>query len=221
MATVLDAVKIARGMLNDDDGLTWSDALMMPKVIQAQGEILAKFQINGLPIVKSKTAAIVVPAFAVSLGANLPTDIDFPIKMDEYMIGETQDNAVPMTSVEFVPNFEQETTLRYWCWINSTIQFLGSTLPHNVILYYIKNLMSLKKLSDILPIPQSEIYLGPRIAAIILQSQKDLAGAQAAQATAETNLSLVVRAQIKNQQNLPVRRKPFSYAIRRRQRMYI
>jgi hypothetical protein len=219
MAILLDAVKITRALLNDDDGLTWADHLVIPKVSLAWRELLAKFQLNGIPVVKEESTATLVSALATSI--TNPTDMQTPIKLSEYGVNETIDNAIPMTQVEFIPTRQQETTLRYWSWQQQQILLLGATVNRNVLIYYIKKLDPPTHLNDKLSIDQAELFIGPRTAAIIAASTGDTARAQGCDNMAAANLSLVIRAQVKNQQNLPVRRRPFSYAVRRRQRFYI
>jgi len=223
MSILHDAFKMTRSLLNDDDGLTWTDALLMPKVTQVWGELIAKMQLNGIPVVKNETLPIALNPNTTSLiAANLmPTDLERPIWMKEYGINETRDNAVPMTAVDFIPDIIQATTLQYWAWIGQDIQFLGATVARNVLLTYLKLLNAPTKVTDILPVIRSEIFIGPRIAALIHLGLKDTTAAQSENTMAEDNLSKIIRIQVKQLQNLPVRRKPFSYAIRRRQRMYI
>ena len=86
MSILLDALKMARATLNDDDGLTWTNALMIPKVQQAWGELVAKYQLNGIPVIREETVPMLVTAGTTTL--TLPVDFQTPIKMEEYGIGE-------------------------------------------------------------------------------------------------------------------------------------
>lgn len=220
MSILLDAIKITRALLNDDDGLTWADHLVIPKVAQAWGEMLARFQLNGVPVVKEVTSnPILITAGTVTVV--VPADMQYPIKLDEYGVNETKDYAIPMTQQDFIPNLQQENTLRYWCWTGQTLRLLGATVDRNVLLYYISSLVAPKRLNDTLTINQSELWLGPRVAALILASTGNAQQMNIANALAEDNFSTILRANVKRMQNLPVRRRPFSYQMKRRNRFYI
>ena len=133
-------------------------------------------------------------------------------------LARTRSDAVPMTTVDFIPNEDQEITLRYWCWIGQQIQLLGATNDRNVLLYYVKTLVAPTLNTDVLGINQAELFLGPRLAAICYQSLGDERKMQTCDMAANTNLGLILRAQVRQQQNLPVRKRPFSYRFRRNNR---
>lgn len=219
MSTVSDALDIARTFVNDDAALTWSDAILMPKVALAHGELLAKLILNGISVVHKVTSPrITVTAGSTDLGNNMPTDIGKIIKMDELAVNDDIANAIPMTKVEFIPNYDKTETLRYWAYIQQKIALLGATTDRQVCLYYEKTVPAPTKLTDVLFFNQSEIFIGPRVAALMLVNTPNF---QTAQGAADANLSLVVRAQVKSGQNLPVRRRPFSWALRARRGNYL
>jgi hypothetical protein len=219
MALAVDAIQIARTLLNDDGALVWHDSILMPKLKQAHIELVEKFALNGIPVQRKMTTAITVLAGATDLGVNLPLDIIEPSKMSEMAIGDTISNTLPMTEVDYIPDLEKQQNLRYWAWINETIQLLGALSDRIVHLYYIKSLTSPRSLSDALGIKMSESFLGPRVAALACTSIRDFAAASANDKIADTALDRIVRIQNKGQQNLPVRRRPFSYALKNRRRL--
>lgn len=222
MSTVQDAFKIARSLLGDDVGLDWTDDKLMPKLVQAHNEMVSKLVLNGFPAIRKDTAQITVLANALSLGVDQPTDLIKPIKLDEHGVGESVSQSIPMKKVDFIPNYDKSTTLRYWAFNGNTITFLGSTQDRIVHLYYEGGLVPPSKVTDTLAITLSESFLGPRVVALCMSRAVQVGGNrdlfETASQMAEVNLSMVVRTAVKGEQNLPVRRKPFSYGSRRRMR---
>jgi len=219
MALAIDALKIARTLLNDDAMLVWHDSILLPKLAQAHTELVQKLELNGIPVVRAVTAAITVLAGATDLGVNLPTNIVEPSKMEERRPNEDISNTIPMTEVDYIPNLEKQDNLRYWAWLNETIQLLGANTDRVVHLYYMKSLPTPRSLTDALGVVGAESYLGPRVASLAASSVRDFANAKDKQATADASFDRIVRIQVKGQQNLPVRRRPFSYAMKNRRRL--
>lgn len=212
MATVKDALNIARTLLNDDVALIWGDAVLMPKLRLAHVEMESKLILNGISVIIEETAAISVPALALNLSTNQPIDIVNPIKMVEYASGEDSSQAINMARKEFIPNWPQTDTLRVWAWRENLIIFVGATSIRNVILYYEKRLTAPILVSENLAVITSEAYLGPRVAAL---AEKDQNVAKIWNDIAQDNLSKLVRTQVKGQQSLPSRKLPFSWRSRR------
>jgi hypothetical protein len=219
MSTVQDALNITRTLLNDDAGLQWHDPTLMPKMVLAWNELVAKLVLNGVPALYNTTSPwIDIPAGQLNLGADQPTNLQVPIKMYELQPDDVVSNNIPMTKKDFLPNLQQDSTLRFWAWIQQTIQFIGSTCDRWVQLDYLGNVPTPVATTDTLFFNLSETYLGPRVAAMVMSGTPQ---GQDFQKTAEVNLSMLVRTEVKNSQNLPVRRKPFSYTIKRRGRLWL
>ena len=215
MAQIRDALKITRTLLNDDAALVWHDSVLMPKAVQAHQELLNTVTLNGVPCIWTATTLATIPAFAKNMGANLPLDIIRPIKMDERLVGDVDSNAIPMTKVDFVPNLDITDTLRYWGWIEEQIIFLGANQARQVRLYYDQWIPTPVAVTDNLFFRQSETFLGPRIAALC---SIGLPTFDVLNNMADANLSKIIRREVKALQNLPVRKRPFSYAIKARRR---
>ncbi len=141
--------------------------------------------------------------------------------MEELQVGDNISNTLPMTLKDYLPRVERQANLRYWAWINETVQFLGALEDRTVHLYYIKSLSTPMTLGDPLGIYLSEAFLGPRTAALALNSIRDFSSASAKDKIAEQALDRLVRTAGKGQQSLPVRRRPFSYSMRNRRRLVL
>jgi hypothetical protein len=218
MATVIDAIHIARTLLNDDAGLVWSHAVLMPKIVLAHNEMRSKLILNGIAVTYESTALITIPAGQLNMGMDQPADLINPIKLNEISPGDDISNAIPMERCDFIPDLDQEVTLRYWAWIQQQIVFLGATADRQVQLYYLRDLVAPKNVTDPLVLLQSETYLGARTAALCRPGTPQYV--QFSQ-IAENSLSSIVRTEVKRSQNLPVRRRPFSWSIKNRRRFTI
>jgi hypothetical protein len=214
MSTVKDVFNITRSLFNDDSISAMSDAMLMPKMAIAHIELLTKLALNGIPVTYEETALITVPAGSLDLGDDFPSDMLTPLKMAELCVNDQISNAIPMTKTDFVFNLEQTETLRYWSWIGQQIVFLGSTQDRQILLYYLANVPIPLTVNDPLFFTLSEIFLGPRIAALCVFDKRSDTFNQ----MAEKNLSSIVRTEVKRAQNLPVRRRPFSYSLKSRRR---
>lgn len=210
----MDALSIARSLLGDDGGTKWTDPILMPKIKQAHGEMVAKFVLNGLRTEIKTSTRLTLTAGSTNLGILQPTDIIRIIKLQEVAPTDSIDRAIDMTLSDPLPRQEVSQTLRYWDYRLGVLEFLGSTVDRDVIIEYFRNPAAPTKVTDPLDFPQSEIYLGPRAAALTVMVQNRMLF-QMANQMAEENLSKLVRSQVKGDQNLPVRRRPFSYMLRR------
>lgn len=219
MSTVVDAFKSARTILGDDVGLKWTDAILFPKIVQAYNEMSSKLILNGFQTLKSETSDVTITTGATGMGVDLPANLVKPIKMDERGVGEPVENTIPMTKCDFIPDIQQSQTLRYWCYRENLIIFLGATQDRIVHLYYEGSLTPPTKVTDTLQVSLSETFLGPRAAAIaVMNTDKSLY--EMANQIAEDNLGKLVRIAVKGDQSLPVRRRPFSYSMRTRRTIY-
>ena len=216
MSLVQDALKITRTLLNDDAGQKWPDSILMPKIVVSHLELVNKLVLNGVPVIWTTQTLQTVTAGSLILPAQ-PTNLARPIKMDERTPGDVNTNAVPMTKVDFIPNLDQTDFLRYWAWIGQVITFLGSTQTRQVTLYYDETVPPPLTVNDSLFFTQSETFLGPRTAALVMIDSPQYG---VLNQIAEANLSSIVRREVKAGQNLPVRRRPFRYAVRYRAGIY-
>jgi len=213
-AKVKDALEIARSILMDDIGTRWTDALLLPKVKQAHAELVTKLNLNGIAVQVKVSSRINVPRLQKTLGPSALPDIIRIINIRELGPGDPADYAVKMTKYDILPSDAMGTTLRYWSYNQEKIEFLGATTDRDIIVEYLKQPTAPTEVNSILDFAMSEIYIGPRVAALAAAT-KDMKMFTLANQIAEENLSRLVRTQVKGDQSLPVRRRPFSYMRRR------
>jgi hypothetical protein len=212
MLKVSDALELSRSFFHDNAQLEWTDSVLMPRVRQAHAEIIQKMILNGMQVIKEETTSLTITAGSTSLGIQQPTDLNEPIDLKEYAMSETSDQAVPMVRRDFIPNWAVGENLRVWAWRENVVNLLPATTDRKVILYYKKGIVAPTQVTDPLSIIGSEIYIGPRVAALSALPDKELYAA--INSIADTNLSMLVRSMVKSNQQ-PVRRRPFSNRFRR------
>src|SRR6266568_377499 len=209
MALALDAIKSARIYLNDINGITWSDSLLMPLLQEAYGEILQELDLNQLGVLKYESCPILVPAGHFDLGTDQPLNILDPISMLEKAPGESDDFYQEMILVDYLPKQDMNYNLLYWTWRREVIKFIGATSDRIVIIRYKGSLTPPQLLTDKLGIIFSEKYLGPRIASLV----KDSLGQDSSKFTeiASRNLYSIIKRGVLEDQR-PIRRRPYREA---------
>lgn len=164
------AIKSARIYLNDINGTQWSDAVLMPILQEAFGELIQDLDLNSVGVLKFQTPVITVPLGALNLSTNQPTNILEPISMQERNPGEDTDFFQDMIKVNFLPEEDQDQNLTFWSWTGEIISFIGATQIKEVILRYKGSLVVPQLLTDSIGVIYGERFLGPRIAALAFDS---------------------------------------------------
>ena len=77
--TAFVALQSARTYLNDINGVTWTDSVLMPILQEAHRELVQELDLNGVGVLKQQTSPILVPAGSLDLGNNQPYNILEPI----------------------------------------------------------------------------------------------------------------------------------------------
>jgi hypothetical protein len=163
------AIKSARTYLNDINGTQWSDAILMPILQEAFGELIQDLDLNSIGVLKAQTSPISVPAGTTTLPGQ-PTNILEPISMQERVPGSDANFFQDMIKVNFLPEEDQVQDLIFWSWNGEVISLLGATSIKEVVLRYKGSLVSPQLLTDPIGVIYGERFLGPRIAAIAWDS---------------------------------------------------
>jgi hypothetical protein len=185
----------------------------MPKLQQAHKEMLSKLLLNGVPVYKKTSARTTVTAGVAPTLTGI-TDIYRVTQIMEMAVGDDATSGTPVGRTDDIIARTAKDTLNYYAWNGETVQFGALTKNRDVIVTYFRQPTTPTAVTDSLDFTLAEIYLGPRTAALAVMN-KDASLLQTANQMAEENLSRLVRAQVKGDQNLPVRRKPFSVSNRR------
>jgi len=211
MAQAKVALDMARALLDDQAGTLWTDAVLLPFLQKAHSELAAKLAAEGIPVVKTETSILSVPAYTTILNnvAGYPTDLIEPIELFERYPGESVDKFVPVVERNFIPNLLPSQRLAYWCWEGEQIKMLGAVVNTEVQLRYTRALPTPTSASSNIGFIYGELYIGPRTASLAGSSVGNNDGAAEWREQALEGLDDVLAANIRGLQNLPTRHRPY------------
>jgi hypothetical protein len=157
------ALVTARTLLNDDAGLFYPDAVLIPKLQQAWRQMVSTLRITAADLL------ITTAATNVNSGvANITfTDINEPITLWEKVQGQPDSTYVKMTEYNPLPNFAAGATLGVWQWDGAQINFIAATGNQTVKTKYWRVLPEPTSGTSSLIFINAEYYLGPMIAGIM------------------------------------------------------
>lgn len=211
-----DVYARTRSLLNDEEATNWTDTKLRTKVLLAFDELQVELMLAGIPIIQSASMIMTVPAMTqddtnldLSTVFGYPTDIILPIWMKERQVGQQNRDFVDMIECDYIPNVDiDEVMLRYWSWIQGTILLRGCLTPVQVQLRYQRFLPIPALNTDSVIVPLAQLYLSYRLAALAGESNGD-PRASGWKTVATVNLDKVIRANIKQLQDLPAKRRPY------------
>lgn len=210
----------ARTHLNDDEGSNWPDYRLIPKAQQAFEELEAELYLAGIPLIHSQSVIVTVPAYDInqhdgvaldlSTIPGYPRDMILPINLKERQIGDQWRDFVDMIETDFTPITSTDRNLRYWTWYQGKITVMGSMFDRQIMIRYQRFLPLPGVNTDSISVPLGQLHLSYRVAALAAFSLPD--SRQLAidlDTRAAANLDKIVRMNIKQQQNLPTKRRPY------------
>ena len=202
-------------MLNDFGLTSWTKERLIVHCFQAHRQLQVKLALNGLPIMKEISAVITVLAGATGLGVNQPANLLEPKTLWERAAGSGE-TFVQMIEKGWEPESTQVESLIYWTWRGDLIKFVGATSNREVKVRFLGGIDVPEADEDSLGFMFAENYLIPETAALAAGSLGNTEIFAACDAIAERNIDEVIRFNIKGQQGLPTRRKPYRSSRRLR-----
>lgn len=212
----------ARFLLNDLAGAVYTDEVLIQPLQIATDNLRLECEDNNIPFTNVTSAAITVDAGVTNIGGNggpaLPNDLVEIVNIYERTAGTNNDFKM-MTRRNFLPKSEYQTSfLLIYTWQQQTIQFIGATADIEVKIDYVGNTLNqpTNANSEIL-IFNSISFLYFRTAALAAnfigenKTRSDELNAEALNC-----IETMENIGIKNQQNNPVRRRPFMAGYRNR-----
>jgi len=203
-----NVVDEAAAMLNDAGLISWTKERLILHGFQAHRQLQVELALNGLPIIKQISAIITVAVGDTDLGSNQPANLLEPKTLWERAAG-TQDTFVLMQEKGWEPELPQSSSLNYWNWRGDIIRFIGATTAREVKIRYLGGIEVPTQDEDSLGFLFAENYLIPETAALAAGSLGNKATYEAMHIVATMNLEKVIAFNIKGQQALPVRRRPY------------
>lgn len=209
----------ARALLNDQGTALFTNATLEPLLQICLRDLEAAVVLEDGPLIDTYSTEATITANASGGNwAAQPTDIIYPMKMEERAVGATLNTDwVDMTFKEVFPNEIADTTLRYWGWRQEQIIFLGATVDRRVRLYYKRLIVTTPStgvISGILQYAENylEFHLAELAAATIGQNM-DIASAMGQYAAIKMEELLGIIS--KHNQKVPIRRKGYTKKFRR------
>lgn len=194
-------------LLNDQAQTTWTNAVLLPHVVDAFEELVEGLESVGASILKEVSAAITVTANATT--ATLPSDVVAIYRVSERKSGST-DLYDLMAEKSWLPEETKTTLLRYWQYREQTIYFLGATEAREIKLEYLKNLTNLTTTSSVIDILHSTRFLQYRTSAIAAGFRgENEERAKYLGAIADGALDQIKMRAVRDLQGVTVRRKPY------------
>jgi hypothetical protein len=229
-ATAGVALDLARALMNDPNGVLWSDALLLPFLNASYRSLQEELATSGVSVMKTQadldlplttlngaTIAPNPPQIGDDTDPALPSDCIVPYTLEERATGSS-DLFVPMERITgTMPNFDPASRLWIWQWESDRIRLVGATQAVTVRIHYERSLPQLTRASDGLQIPNVTRPLAYEVAALAARSRgaRELAMdmEQAAARSREAVLDRYTRAeQWKMRRRKPYgHRRPVSY----------
>jgi hypothetical protein len=224
VATVATTLTTASAHLNDSRGTFWAAlygtpptstayAALIPFLQEAFRDLQNELFLNGLPVLHKTALLLNFPAGTTALTLTstpaLPSDIIVPVTLFERDAGASAEDFDEMVEKSWLPEEQQDEELTYWQWEGQQINFLGATTARDLQLNYDAGLPLPALFADTLGFTDAEFYIAPKTAAYAAESIDRYKRGETLHAQAESKLSKIIRANVKNQQSLPVRRRPY------------
>lgn len=216
--TVSIVAASTRAYLNDVDGITWTDAHLLPLIQEAHKELQTELSLNDIAVVRVQitnaptVSGIHLPAYATSLNTAglMPPGLLEPIQINERDWGDmTPEDYLEMQRMPFLPNYSQTNFLYFWTWMGEDILFVGATVDRDIQLRYRTSLATPLNMNSTMGFLRAELYVGPRAAALACINTGDVKKGTFLQRQADMNLDKVIRSNVKNDQGTGVRRIPY------------
>lgn len=223
MITPEQIIDIAASDMNDSAQRIYNWTSMRPYLNMALMELMQVMEENNIPITNKTTSSpITVPAGDQFIAytettAQLPADLVAPEEIFESTDGGNSWSPVVMRQ-SINPNLNQTNVqnLVYfgtYVWLGDKIQVPPVTGNNLLLITYVRNLipLPLNSSQNKLPLPlKTPLFLGHRTAslcaALIAQNETR---AQELESLADGALGRELNIQVKSQQRIPVRRRPF------------
>lgn len=217
-----EVFETARFLLNDTEGAVFNDTVLLPAIKLAMNDLRLECEDNNIPYTNMTSAGITVPAGTTNIGGNggpaLPSDLVEIIEMYERIAG-TSNDFMRMDRRIFLPKTDYETNyLEVYTWQKQIVHLIGAVNDIEVKIDYVGDTLSqiVDANSQIL-IYNSISFLQFRTAALAAEfigenaSRADSLNIQAARC-----IETMENIGIKNQQNAPIRRRPFMSRYKQR-----
>lgn len=219
--SVSSILERARFFLNDQNIQYFTNAILSEPFKTAYDDLREECYDNDIRIIAEVSAALEVEAEITDIGGPtgpaLPIDFVVPVTLWERPNGTTIDYA-RMSPFRTLPKVTTLTNyLMYWSYRKQYIEFIGANQDIDVKIDYIGNTLGFPDdAEDRINMFNAKSFLSYRTAALAAQYQgENEERAQGLNSNARQALDKLLNTDIKNQQSMPVRRRPFMASLKR------
>jgi hypothetical protein len=203
----------AASLMNDTGKLTWGYPQLLPYLQRAYRTLELNLFLNGVRSLKEVSA--IIPVDPMSAEVVLPQDFVQPISMGERAAG-SNNGFVPVTEAEW-DLAPQSDAINFWNWREDTLKISAPKQAREVFLRYRKGLTVIQGENSNITLPMSKSYLSAKTAANASAfGAANMERAAVLNTEANDCLSMLINSEIRNQQGLKFRRKPYGYSRRAR-----
>lgn len=205
----------ARALLNDANGIQYTDAVLLPYLKISWDELAAVLSSHSIPVLKEVSADVDVDESTVVVAG--PTDLVTPIKLQEKPQGATDDLFVDMKALSWEGSEYPPTAyINYWAWRGQSFHFAPHTNTQTVRIFYIKDLSVITSEAQTLAVHHCKVVLSKRTAALAARYMgANPTRADSLDKEAEYFMNLVVNREVQTSQGIAVRRRGYRASRRR------
>ncbi len=227
--TAGQVMDVAAALLNDINKTTFTYVAMQPYLQLASQELQEYFQLNNLPISNDTSEIIEVDAGDTEVGfvgdtaaPNLPEDLVEIQQLWYSPRGQTVWS--PMTKRTYLPHYLEAADLdplTYWAWYKQRINFLAAATDADIKIDYIRTLFpDMVDENSQINLINGRTFFEYRTAALSAEfiGENEARAAQL-NAYAVPAMDRAAGINVKGQQSIPVRRRPFRASFKARRVM--
>jgi hypothetical protein len=203
----------AAALMNDAGKLTWGYPQLLPYLQRAYSTLELHLVLNGVRSLKEVSA--IIPVAALESVITLPADFVQPISVEERAFG-SQDAFYPVGEADWDqgPNVD---SIMYWNWREEGLKINAPRIPREVRLRYRKTLTPIIGENTNITILLSKPYLSAKCAANASAfGASNVERAAILNAEAGECLAMLINSEIRNQQGVVFRRRPYGASRRAR-----
>lgn len=203
-------------LLNDVAKTQFTYAAQLPYLQIANDELADELTINGIAIFKNVADTLTITV-GTTIYSPLPTDLIVPQKLWERPTNQSNEDFVPMEQKTWEPSAKQVDALQYWIWRDNSIIFLGATQSVDVRLDYIRAISAISNSGSTEEVTGSFNFLAYMTASLCAEfiGQNQVVSGKL-ESKAYKHLSTLLNIGVRENQSLPMRRKPYRIKSNRR-----
>ena len=203
----------AAALMNDANKLTWGYTQLLPYLKRAYSTLELHLLLNGVRNVKEVSA--IIPVVKGEPTIILPDGFVQPISIEERAF-QSQDGFNPVTESDWEQSLTVDSIM-YWNWREEGLKINPPRIDREVRLRYRKSLIPIIGENTNITIPSSKAYLSAKTAANASAfGASNVERAAILNSEASECLMMLINAEIRNQQGVKFRRRPYGASRRAR-----